>query len=247
MKTCPTCGHRGDDVGVACYFCLGGNSAEFSRLGHSLLRALGRKPPAIDKEAKEAVKATKAADARAKVYPAKPEDLGLTTPQEVFSALVSSDAFSDVESQAGRRKLYLALAIVRGGAFKHEPPFTFCVQDVPDLQAIIAAYAPAQMARAIVAASRDGFYASKKTITFRELAQKMPALLAAPASRTGTASKERRAELMDATTAAIEALDAFDPMTAAEYRELDRSRMDVGTLDDMLRKVTADVAKWGKT
>lgn len=245
IRTCTTCKHRGADVNDVgqCFFCVRALTVESARLGHALLLALGRRAPAADAEAK----AERKQEGKAKVYHATPDALGLTDARAVYDALVGSEAFARLDEAAVMERFMVALAIVRGAAFKSEQPWTYTVGDCVDVRALVSAsYTPAQLARAIVAASKTPFWREQKGITFKALAKHIGSLLAAQPSRAGTATKERRAEVMESIAAKLKALDEHDPITAIDFHEVDLSRMDVGSLAEFAGRVDRELQRWVK-
>jgi hypothetical protein len=243
MDTCTQCQHRGNDVDVGvCFFCAHNTSRELAVFGHLMLKALGRHAPIKNAEKKAEAKA----DGRAKLYPAKPDDLGLSTPRDVYNALLEPRFEELVKTKRGFDELAVALAIVRGAAFKAEEPWTYGVADVVDIRAMVGAYSPAQIARAIVAASKDSFWSTKGAIKFRSLRENMPALLSARTAAAGTASKERRAQVLALIKERIATLKTLSPLDAAEHEDRDLTRLDVETLASFAETIKGEIAKWTK-
>lgn len=187
-RKCTNCGHQGVDVDDEhrCHFCRADTaSPTSSRHMHALLAALGKRAPAADKATRDQTKQ----DARQRAYTATPEQLGCSTVREVWGLVMSGHI--DGQTAEDFDRLMRALAIIRGASFDHEVA-QYVVPDCPPVRAALTAgRTPAQLMRAIVAASKDPWFAKRKTITFRELVEKAPALLAAPSAAANTRVDEK--------------------------------------------------------
>lgn len=187
-RKCTHCGHQGVDVDDErrCHFCRADTaSPTSSRHMHALLAALGKRAPAVDKATRDQTKQ----DARQRAYTATPEQLGCSTVREVWEAIGRGDI--NGETAEGFDRLMRALAIVRAVRFGHEVA-QYMATDCPFVRSATKAGRTAEeLARAITAASKDPWFAKRKTITFRELVEKAPALLAAPSAAANTRVDEK--------------------------------------------------------
>jgi hypothetical protein len=212
VRLCRICGHKGVDVDAAarCHFCRADEtSPTSSRHMHALLAALGKKAPGIDAE----TKAEAAKTSRARMYEATPEQLGCTTPREVWDGIIGGTLKLDPSTAEGFDRIMRALSVMRGASFKH-PKCTYGVADCTHVRAALGVHDVPTLARAIVAASKNKWFASRKTITFVELKDKAPELLAE--SSTLTTATDARRTAADACIVDINELKRVSPVDGAE-------------------------------
>lgn len=210
-RLCRNCGHKGVDVddNARCHFCRADDtSPTSSRHMHALLAALGKKAPALD--AKERAEKTQAG--RARIYEATPEMLGCASAADVWHSLQAGTLGLD-DTAAGFERTMRALAVIRAACFKHEKA-TYTATDCPHVRAALAVHSVQVLAKAIGAAAKDKWFSSKKSITFVELKDKAPMLLA-EASKLSTSTDARRLAA-DAVVADIAKLKTLSAVDAAE-------------------------------
>jgi hypothetical protein len=232
---CTECGFTSRESAeeTKCFFCKRGNSKELSILGHSILHALGKKAPTASKAETEERKKERAA----KNYIAKIEDTGFTSTKDAYMAIVGNKFDGEMNAETFNR-LLISLVIIRGDAFKHAKPYVFQASDAVLLRELLKAFTPARIAKAIIAASQDEFW-KNKSFTFQVMPKHINALLVKKQnqSKAGDATKERRAQVMNEITMCIEKMKETAPFDAVEFEQVDRSMMDIGTLEILLKQL----------
>lgn len=226
---CVNCGYKFVFEEDKCFFCANGNSKEFSILGHSIVKALGKTTPTNKRKTDEEKK-----QAAMKLYRVNAYDA-----RRVYTSFIDGEFDEEaVTEYRGKdfEKIMEMLTTIRGATFKEEKPYTYSVGDCVQVKELLNNYKPSQLARAIVNGARDPFW-KNKGISFAQLRQSINKFLLNKQPIQGDASKERRAFLMNKISKDIELLIVKNPIDGYEFKDVDRSMMDIGSLEIMSKKI----------